>query len=303
MRAVSKQFVIAAGGTGVSPVLPHDTGKMPVPPGRKNLFANPSFEAGTEPWFFSHRAAQHNLKRTYRRTCFLVARLLVNMGVAGSTPILERFSSPVGGATGIMPVPPSVVKNGDFSLDADDDGTPDEWLFSSGSKEATCRREPTQEGGQPRCLVLACPPVEGDLPSVGHENAPPNGRPSVMLAQHDVPVVKDQWYRISFRARAERLKAGSVTMTITNTATWRSFFEYQRFVPGPEWERFSFEVQSNGTADQGTRLQIWYSGSGELWLSDVCVEPITDPTEGRWLDGLYLDVPEEWDDPYRFFRW
>ena len=25
--------------------------------------------------------------------------------------------------------------------------------------------------------------------------------------------------------------------------------------------------------------------------------------ERRRLDGLYLDVPEEWDDPYRFFRW
>jgi hypothetical protein len=25
--------------------------------------------------------------------------------------------------------------------------------------------------------------------------------------------------------------------------------------------------------------------------------------ERRWLTGLYLDVPEEWDDPYRFFRW
>ena len=25
--------------------------------------------------------------------------------------------------------------------------------------------------------------------------------------------------------------------------------------------------------------------------------------EQRWLDGLYLDIPEEWDDPYRFFRW
>jgi hypothetical protein len=23
----------------------------------------------------------------------------------------------------------------------------------------------------------------------------------------------------------------------------------------------------------------------------------------RWKDGLYLDQPEEWDDPYRFFRW
>jgi hypothetical protein len=25
--------------------------------------------------------------------------------------------------------------------------------------------------------------------------------------------------------------------------------------------------------------------------------------ETRWLEGLYLDKPEEWDDPYRHFRW
>ena len=25
--------------------------------------------------------------------------------------------------------------------------------------------------------------------------------------------------------------------------------------------------------------------------------------ESRWLDGFYLDTPEEWDDPYRHFRW
>jgi hypothetical protein len=25
--------------------------------------------------------------------------------------------------------------------------------------------------------------------------------------------------------------------------------------------------------------------------------------ERRWLEGFYLDVPEEWDDPYRYFRW
>jgi len=29
----------------------------------------------------------------------------------------------------------------------------------------------------------------------------------------------------------------------------------------------------------------------------------TAKSEKRWLDGLYLDQPEEWDDPYRFFRW
>jgi beta-galactosidase/beta-glucuronidase len=31
-------------------------------------------------------------------------------------------------------------------------------------------------------------------------------------------------------------------------------------------------------------------------------KPVKDGDK-RWLDGLYLDVPEEWDDPYRFFRW
>jgi hypothetical protein len=32
--------------------------------------------------------------------------------------------------------------------------------------------------------------------------------------------------------------------------------------------------------------------------------PLTSPSsEKRWRDGLYLDPPEESDDPYRFFRW
>ncbi len=31
------------------------------------------------------------------------------------------------------------------------------------------------------------------------------------------------------------------------------------------------------------------------------VDPAT--PESRWQSGLYVDQPEEWDDPYRFFRW
>ena len=51
------------------------------------------------PWEFDYRR-QYNLKRTYRRASFLVARLLAGMGAAGSTPLLARFGSPVaaGGA-------------------------------------------------------------------------------------------------------------------------------------------------------------------------------------------------------------
>ena len=49
------------------------------------------------PWQFDY-SKQYNVKRTYRRASFLVARLLADMGVAGSTPVLARFASPVDAA-------------------------------------------------------------------------------------------------------------------------------------------------------------------------------------------------------------
>ncbi len=47
-----------------------------------------------EPWQFTS-PKQANLRRTHRRTSFLLSRLLANMGVAGDTPLLERFQRPV----------------------------------------------------------------------------------------------------------------------------------------------------------------------------------------------------------------
>ncbi len=41
---------------------------------------------------------------------------------------------------------------------------------------------------------------------------------------------------------------------------------------------------------------------GATPLLDRFVEPVEAGAQ-RWLTGLYLDEPEEWDDPYRFFRW
>jgi len=48
---------------------------------------------GMVPWQFDNQK-QENLKRTYRRAAFLMARLLSNMGAGGSTPLLNRFASP-----------------------------------------------------------------------------------------------------------------------------------------------------------------------------------------------------------------
>jgi hypothetical protein len=42
--------------------------------------------------------------------------------------------------------------------------------------------------------------------------------------------------------------------------------------------------------------------AGETPLLEHVVKPVAE-NEKRWLEGLYLDTPEEWDDPYRFFGW
>ena len=53
-----------------------------------------------------------------------------------------------------------------------------------------------------------------------------------------------------------------------------------------------------------TRLAANMGAAGPTPILARFRSPVTaSKPEQRWLDGLYLDVPEEWDDPYRFFRW
>ncbi|MHB8899100.1 MAG: hypothetical protein ACYC6Y_10175, partial [Thermoguttaceae bacterium] len=229
---------------------------------------------------------RHNLKRTFRRLSFAAARLLANMGVAAPTPILERFSTPLDAGQG-----QSVVKNGDFALDADNDGRPDGWELTTSGKPASGPRQKSDAPGVPWALRISSP-------------APQDGKKAnAMLAQYGVPMKEGQWYRISLLARAEGLEALDIPLAVTNTARWQSLFDYQRFTPDAQWKRFQFEVRSKETVEEKTRLQIWYEGAGTVWIADVRIEPIADPTQGRWLEGLYADAPEEWDFPYRFFRW
>jgi hypothetical protein len=53
-----------------------------------------------------------------------------------------------------------------------------------------------------------------------------------------------------------------------------------------------------------TRLLANMGATGSTPLLERFHNPLdTTEAEKRWLEGLYMDVPEEWDDPYRFFRW
>ena len=87
-----------------------------------------NFEAGLASWYFNHdpEYLTHgpeylNLRRIFGRTAFAASRLQGNLGVSDPTPLLERFGEPVGAAKG-----PSVVRNGDFSADANGNGLADE---------------------------------------------------------------------------------------------------------------------------------------------------------------------------------
>jgi hypothetical protein len=206
------------------------------------------------------------------------------LGVSAETPLLARFSDPLGAG----PPPPNLLKNGDFRVDADGDGVADGWQVSSDGKPAAAREKLTADSWAQRFTFT--PPADKKAGSI-------------MLAQHDMPVEKGQWYRISLRAKFQGAKSPRVNLTIQNTTTWRSFFPYQDFTPGEAWKEFTFTVESSQSAKSGTKFQIWHGSPGTLWLAAMRMERCDPPWQGRWLTGLYLDRPEEWDDPYRFFRW
>jgi hypothetical protein len=53
-----------------------------------------------------------------------------------------------------------------------------------------------------------------------------------------------------------------------------------------------------------SRLLANMGARSDTLILDWVSTPLTGVRrEQRWREGLYLDQPEEWDDPYRFFRW
>ena len=268
--------------------VPWQTADRAATPG-ENLFVNAGLEEGLEPFYFSSRE-NRNKRRTYRRATFLVNRLLANMGVRGETPLLANLSNPPGGAGGGNGEP--LVRNADFSLDKDHDGVADGWTCSISGEDQSCAVEKVSPDGDEWCQRATS----------GKPDA--NGRSGFMLSQNGVPVKEGQWYRISFKAKAEGMQPGTtVTVAISKTKPWGSLFAYQSFVPEETWRRFTFLGQGQDTEDTHTRFQIWHSGVGTLRYADVQMQPITAPDKGRWEEGLYVDVPHDWDYPYRFFRW
>jgi len=83
-------------------------------------------------------------------------------------------------------------------------------------------------------------------------------------------------------------------LVLCQMAPWQ-FHEPTQFNVRKTYRRASFLV---------TRLLANMGATGSTPIVARFHAPV-DPKspEKRFLEGLYLDQPEEWDDPYRFFRW
>jgi hypothetical protein len=87
-------------------------------------------------------------------------------------------------------------------------------------------------------------------------------------------------------------RAENTNVAFCQLVPWQ--FDYQKQNTKRTYRRTSFLV---------SRLLANMGVSGSTPLLTRFHNPIRARAEKRWLAGLYLDTPEEWDDPYRFFRW
>jgi len=87
-------------------------------------------------------------------------------------------------------------------------------------------------------------------------------------------------------------RAKNANVAFCQLAPWQ--FDYERQNTKRTFRRTSFLV---------SRLLANMGVSGSTPLLQRFRNPVVAKWEKRWLTGLYLDSPEEWDDPYRFFRW
>jgi hypothetical protein len=73
---------------------------------------------------------------------------------------------------------------------------------------------------------------------------------------------------------------------------------------GPDGEQYNLRRTRRRAAVLAGRLLANLGAAGAAPVITRFNEPVgPEKTEQRWLSGLYIDQPEEWDDPYRFFRW
>ena len=117
------------------------------------------------PWQFSTDPKAFNQRRTFQRVSFALSRILANLGVSGATPLLARFTDPVGESEG-----GSILRHADFNANPAGSNPLADWDFSPKGPGATCTREVIEEHVGDRTLshwglLISVPPAVGSTAS------------------------------------------------------------------------------------------------------------------------------------------
>jgi hypothetical protein len=152
---------------------------------------------------------------------------------------------------------PNLVDNGSFETDAERNGIPDRWQASGdGNVTQTLTLERGRDGS--RCARLECTRFATRTPA-SH----------AMLCQMGVPIRRGKEYRVTFWARGERIAAEMVSVALSDTSVWDNCGLQGAFAPSPEWKQYEFLFQATRDCAEKSRLQIWFTSTGTLWVDDV----------------------------------
>jgi hypothetical protein len=303
-----EQFGLSSPLAGVSPADVHnrDPRLLPLVAGGMTTFGDGVLARAEKanvifcqmpPWQFTY-TAPNNTKRTFRRTAYMLTRLLANMGAAATTPLLSRFGSPVPPDSGPI-----------------DDVVDALWL-QVGEKDValpiTWKGAIVPKGSQP---------PEGWV-DAGFDDG--KWRECRVPGHCLVPFTDIRWtyegpflYRVHFQVPAAMAGAeAQLNLGIILSEDWtyvngkeigsinsKNYPDHHRSL----WRSYPLPkgVLRAGENVLAVKINhVWRGDSGILGYEPRQPQQTKRLSAAkRCLSGLYLDVPEEWDYPYRFMRW
>jgi len=306
IAAYFEPFGVASPLAGVCPADVHnrDPRELPLVSGGATAVGNGVLAKGEganvvfcqlAPWHLDYSGEKMNIKRTFRKFSYATTRMLANMGAAGETPLLDHFSRPVE-----VWVDPLAQFRGTMRIEHGDRAValPDRWrglpLLSGPAPEGWT--EPGFDDSAWRSI---------DVPGFWED-------------QFDDLVNLDGTflYRVKFTVPPEIAQGESLLVLGAIDDEDRTYLNgklvgsvTQQTNPNDHWEAPRRYRLPAGTLVAGENViavqveDVRQMGGIMGFETAPDIAPVQTKGKQRWLDGLYLDVPEEWDDPYRFFRW
>lgn len=156
----------------------------------------------------------------------------------------------------------NLLPAGRFGGDADADGLADGWHFSG--DEGVQVRFAIEAGQHGPCQRIEC---------TGFRRLSPSSHVLIWTPLNKLEAART--YDLSFSVRGRGLTQTAVNISILDTEpVWTPLGLLRTFVPRATWRRYSFRFRATKTAGEGTRLQVWFLGTGVLWLEDVRIVEI-----------------------------